>query len=235
MPSPARDADARPEIGRRHALPKFGVDARVAGASAPATHEAIRTRALLHRNNTRRCEKRSHKPRPCEEWTSPPGVFRLCHSDQRYYGWLTKPTTMPGLAPFIVISLHSPAGKGADTGAVRPESGSCMVWSGSPRRQTRRCWNQSHPNCVERHFASAPQNILPRRCWNKPHSRKIASPVDSTTRFACRPRLSGWLDLQLDLVLLCWRNGLEPQLLLPQVLGFIRVPRLQRWRLACED
>ena len=34
---------------------------------------------------------------------------------------------MPGLAPFIVISLHSPAGKSADTGVARAGSGSCIV------------------------------------------------------------------------------------------------------------
>jgi hypothetical protein len=56
----------------------------------------------------------------------------------------------------------------------------------SPRRHTGSRWNKSHPKSAKAHFASAPQNMLPRRCWNEPHSRQAASPVDSTSRFtAC--------------------------------------------------
>ena len=54
-------------------------------------------------------------------------MFRLCHSVQRYYGWHAKPTTIPGLARFIVIYLRSPAGASADTDAGRAGSGSCIV------------------------------------------------------------------------------------------------------------
>jgi hypothetical protein len=44
-----------------------------------------------------------------------------------YCGYDAKPTTIPGAARFIVVSLHSPAGVSADTDAGRLGSGSCMV------------------------------------------------------------------------------------------------------------
>ena len=46
-------------------------------------------------------------------------MFRLCHSVQRYYGWHAKPTSIPGVARFIVTSLRSPAGVSAVTGVGR--------------------------------------------------------------------------------------------------------------------
>ena len=74
---PTLDAGAWTEIRGRVAL---------AGAvQAPASHKTISVRALLHTNNPRR-KKRSNQPRPRQEWTSPPGVFRSVHIPQRYYG-----------------------------------------------------------------------------------------------------------------------------------------------------
>ena len=54
----------------------------------------------------------------------------------------------------------------------------------SPRTVTHSRWNKSHPKSAKAHFASAPQNMLPRRCWNELHPRQTASPVGSTARCA---------------------------------------------------
>ena len=51
-----------------------------------------------------------------------------------------------------------------------------------PRTQVHSRWNESHPKSAKAHFASAPQNMLPRRCWNNPRRRTPANPVDTTTR-----------------------------------------------------
>ena len=53
-------------------------------------------RALLARNHARGRENRSNKARPRAEWTSllDPGMFRLCHSVKRYYGWPVQPTAI---------------------------------------------------------------------------------------------------------------------------------------------
>jgi hypothetical protein len=56
----------------------------------------------------------------------------------------------------------------------------------SPRRHTGSRWNKSHPKSAKAHFASAPQNMLPRRCWNEPHSRRAGSLVGSTAGIAVR-------------------------------------------------
>ena len=68
-----RDAGARSEILGRVALAVVVV--------SPAPHDSISECALLARNNPRR-EKRSSKPRPREDWTSPPGVFSCPHSSE---------------------------------------------------------------------------------------------------------------------------------------------------------
>jgi len=78
--------------------------------------------------------------------------------------------------------LRSPAGMSADTGAGRSTADSCKAIDLVTPNPDPRRWNKSHPNTAKSHFASAPQNMLPRRCWNKPRARTPANPVDSTIR-----------------------------------------------------